>query len=79
MNKNLKRITTLIVIIAISGCANNNISNPIAAGAEQTVKTQQKEDKQNGNDRSTKIEKESVINGFIAFFYCLFSSSEKCN
>ena len=67
------------MLISISGCANTNLSKPILAGAEQTAKTQQKSDKQDGNDRSSKIEKESVINGFIAFFFCLFSTSEKCN
>lgn len=81
MKKIINRVFIIIMLTNTFGCANSNLPKSIAAGVEQTVKTQQKADRQDihgGNERSNKIEKESIINGFIAFSYCLFSSSKKC-
>jgi hypothetical protein len=78
MNKKNTAAVILMVVLFASGCANSNLGDAAVAGASQTVKTQQKSDRANGNSRSSGIEKESFINGTIAFVFCLFSSSEKC-
>ena len=42
----------LMVILFASGCANSNLGDAAVAWANQTVKTQQKSDKADGNSRS---------------------------
>ena len=77
MNKN-KAVVILIVVLSMGGCANSKLGDAAVAGASQTVKTQQESDRANSNSRSSEIEKESFINGAMAFVFCLFSHSEKC-
>jgi hypothetical protein len=81
MKKIINRVFIIIMLTNTFGCANSNLPKSIAAGVEQTLRTQQKADRQDrhgGNERLNKIEKETIINGFIAFSCCLFSSSTKC-
>lgn len=79
----MKILKVLLVCTVIStslvGCANPNLSKAASAGTEQTIRNQQESDNRDGNARSTKIEKESFINGAVAFVYCLFSSDKKCD
>jgi hypothetical protein len=78
MNKKNKAAVILMVVLFASGCANSNLGDAAATGVIQTIKTQKKSDRAEGNSQSSGIEKESFINGTIAFVFCLFSSSEEC-
>ena len=78
MNKKNTAAVILMVVLFASGCANSNLGDAAVTGAIQTIKTQKKSDRADGNSRASGIEKESFINGTIAFVFCLFSSSEEC-
>jgi hypothetical protein len=67
-----------MLFVFASGCANSKLGDAAVAGANRTVKSQNKSNKGDGNNRSNRIAKESFINGAIAFVFCLFSGSEKC-
>jgi hypothetical protein len=74
----LKFSLLAMMLSSIFACENSNLTGATAVGAEQTIQNQQESDKKDGNERSTKIEKESLINGAIAFVYCLISTEDKC-
>lgn len=76
----MEKVKVLIVLagsIFAQSCANVDHHEVAAQATKQTIEHQQEMDKSDGRSRSTKIEKESIINGGIAAIWCsLFS--EKC-
>jgi len=76
----LKKITTLAIFLGsifTQSCANIDGSEVAVQAAKKTIEHQQSIDKEQGRDRSSDIEKESLINGGIAAIGCTLFS-DKC-
>lgn len=76
----LKNIISLVILLGsflTQSCANIDGSEVAVQAAKRTLEHQQSIDKEQGRDRSSEIEKESLINGGIAAVSCTLFS-DKC-